>query len=269
MTKFVSIFFITCTLIFGSLTIQVWAQEKKSDEWEVIVVPYLWAISLNGDAGIKGRPAKVDAGFKDVVENSKSILGFEGVLEVRKGKWGAFVDGTYLDIKLDTVEVRRLEADLRSQMGILKFGAAYRVVTKSLADVPGGSPGYAEQKFWLDVVAGGRYTYLKNKLDLSLGPLSGSPSLTKDWVDPFVGLRTSVDLTRKVRFSAEGNLGGFGAGSDISAEVYGVLGYKFTAFNQELEVLGGYRGLYQDYTDGRFTWKMWLHGPITGLKVAF
>jgi hypothetical protein len=51
------------------------------------------------------------------------------------------------------------------------------------------------------------------------------------------------------------------------------LGYHVEPFGLNGTLFGGYRGLYQDYTDGsgrnKFEWNMTLHGPVLGLAVTF
>src|SRR3974377_596587 len=49
------------------------------------------------------------------------------------------------------------------------------------------------------------------------GPLIlGTFEQTKQWVDPIVGLKLKKNLTSKWHFSIEGDIGGFGAGSDFA-----------------------------------------------------
>jgi hypothetical protein len=53
-----------------------------------------------------------------------------------------------------------------------------------------------------------------------------------------------------------------------------LLGYRFGLFGEDnARVVGGYRAMYQDYTDGsgdnKFEWDVTLHGPILGLSIEF
>jgi hypothetical protein len=54
--------------LFSSLAPAVAAEEKPDEQsdWEVQVVPYLWAISMNGNAMVKGQEADVDVSFSDI-----------------------------------------------------------------------------------------------------------------------------------------------------------------------------------------------------------
>lgn len=257
------------------------ADESEDQGWQFIVTPYVWVVGLEGDLTIKGRTADVDASFLDIIRNSDSIFGFLGNFEVRKGRWGAFVDGTYLDLESDTVRFGPVSSDAKVKVALISFGASYRLAEWSLADAPGGDPSYAGQKMVVDFYAGGRYTSLDGTLDANInltpGPLNlsagrkfkGSP----DWVDPIFGLRTTTEVFPKIKLLLAGDIGGFGAGSDFTWHADGLLGYDFSLFSKKSTVWAGYRALYQDYETGsgrnRFEWKMTMHGPVTGLSIHF
>ena len=120
----------------------------------------------------------------------------------------------------------------------------------------------------LDPYLGGRYFYLDTEISGS-GPaadLQGSES----WLDPFVGVRTVCDLTSHWNLMVGGNIGGFGVGSDLSAEGLAAIGYRFH-FSRKVtgNVLAGYRAFYQDYSHQNFTYDATLHGPIFGLDITF
>ncbi|MGD8962308.1 MAG: hypothetical protein PVH43_07320, partial [Desulfobacterales bacterium] len=83
------------------------------------------------------------------------------------------------------------------------------------------------------------------------------------------------DLSEHWTLSLLGNVGGFGVGSDFTWETLGGIGYRFRLFSKEnnARAVGGYRAVYQDYTDGsgndKFEWDVTLHGPILGLVIEF
>ncbi len=257
------------------------ANTSDDSEWEFIVTPYVWVVGLQGDLTVKGRTADVDASFFDILEHSDSVFGFLGNVEVRKGRWGAWVDGTYLSGTSETAKLGPLSIDADVEVAFVSFGAYYRLAEWSLADAPGGGPSYSGQKRAVDFYAGGRYTSLDTKIDanvnLTPGPLNLSAGRkfkkSPDWVDPIFGLRTITDVFPNVKLLLAGDIGGFGAGSDFTWHADGLLGYDFTLFSKKSTVWAGYRALYQDYKNGsgnnRFEWKMTMHGPVTGLSIHF
>ena len=50
------------------------------------------------------------------------------------------------------------------------------------------------------------------------GPLSVNPSADKDrgWVDPIIGFSAGIDVTKHWALTVEGDIGGFGVGSDCT-----------------------------------------------------
>ena len=64
----------------------------------------------------------------------------------------------------------------------------------------------------------------------------------------------------------KGDVGGFGAGSDISYSGYGLVKY---AFSPGKEGIAGYKALYQDYKEGDFEWDVTWHGPLVGVSWTF
>ena len=278
MANWVTLFIVTFGVAVGAFGNTAWAGNSNSDHWEVVVAPYVWAVSLNGDVTVRGRTAKVDASFRDILKSSDSIFAFQGIVEARKGKWAVFVDGTYMALEAKTGTVGLVSVDTTTQLALVEFGALYRLREYSLAEAPGGSLANKDQKVVVDFLAGARYMNLDAEIDLIAGPFSPSPGRivsggSKDWVDAVVGLRSIIDVTQKVQLLVRGDIGGFNGGSDLTWKAQGLLGYQFTLFDRKAEVWGGYRALYQDFTDGTgvrtFEWNMLLHGPLTGLSIKF
>jgi hypothetical protein len=87
---------------------------------------------------------------------------------------------------------------------------------------------------------------------------------TKEWVDPFVGLRGRFNLTDRFYLTARGDVGGFGVGSDLAWNLFGALGYQWSnRCSTEL----GYRHLVVDYRDGGFVYDTKTSGLFMGLTI--
>lgn len=92
---------------------------------------------------------------------------------------------------------------------------------------------------------------LANKIEQALRDnIPTSLSATKDWVDPFVGVRGYYHLTDRLYGVAKADIGGFGISSDLAWQVYGAVGYKLSK-RTTLEL--GYKYMAVDYTSGGFT----------------
>jgi hypothetical protein len=247
-----------------------WASDSTSDEWTFRVTPYLWAVGMDGDVGLGRATTSVSDSFIDIMQDSDSVMAFMGDFSASKGRWSFFVTPTWAKLGSDDESIGPIKADVTETITIIGFGTKYRVAEWSLADVPGGSPEWANQMVSFDVLAGARYTHLKIELDFDR---IGSQDKSKDWVDPFIGGVTQIGLTDKLFLKARADVGGFGVGSDVTWNAFGLLGYHVEPFGLNGTLFGGYRGLYQDYTDGsgrnKFEWNMTLHGPVLGLAVTF
>lgn len=86
------------------------------------------------------------------------------------------------------------------------------------------------------------------------------------WFDPIIGVRGQVNLTRWLFLAAQGDVGGFGAGSQIAWNVQTTIGVNFTR-----NIFGeiGYRYMYVDYTNGGFVYDMNSFGLYSGIGVRF
>lgn len=97
--------------------------------------------------------------------------------------------------------------------------------------------------------------------------ISKSPvSASKEWVDPFVGLRGRCDIWEDWYLAARGDVGGFGVSSELTWNLYGALGYQITE-RTSLEL--GYRYLSVDYQSGDFIYDMAVKGPFVGVHIEF
>jgi len=78
-----------------------------------------------------------------------------------------------------------------------------------------------------DVLGGARVWSLTTELD-PVGGLADPLSFTDDmaWVDPIVGARARVNLSDAFYVTGWGMIGGFGAGSKLTWDVMGALGYE-------------------------------------------
>jgi hypothetical protein len=256
---------VVATLIMTALAGAVQAGEPDTEGgWEFAIVPYMWALGLDGDVTVRGQKSDVDASFGDIWD----VLNFAAMAEfdARKGRFGFFLNPMYAALEADnTVSGVKVEADM--DMFIGSFGGYYQLGPYPLTDTAGsGKPAVT-----IKPLIGGRYTDLETTLDFKgIAKLRGS----QDWLDPIVGVRTIWVLSERWSFGAAGNLGGFGLGSDFAWEAWGLFAYRFSLFGEDnAQFLFGYRTLYQDYEDGhgarKFEYDATMHGPLVGLSIGF
>lgn len=125
------------------------ATEPAGPDLRLELTPWIWAMSIDGDLTIGERTAAVDADFVEVLENSDSLIGLAGRLELWYGRVGAFVDGAYARIGVDDIPTQRGTVDVETEIAIVDFAVQYRLV-----QAPGGAEG-SGRGLTLDLYAGG------------------------------------------------------------------------------------------------------------------
>jgi len=86
------------------------------------------------------------------------------------------------------------------------------------------------------------------------------------WFDPYVGLRGRYNFNKVFYTAGRGEIGGFGAGSDLMWEVEGVIGINLThcIFTEV-----GYRALSVDYENDGLLFDTITHGPQITTGITF
>ncbi|MFZ3374142.1 MAG: hypothetical protein WA183_01135 [Chthoniobacterales bacterium] len=96
--------------------------------------------------------------------------------------------------------------------------------------------------------------------------LNRSFSLTEYWFDPYIGIGGRYKLTKAFYVTAKVDVGGFGAGSDITTQASGAIGCQVTRrIYSEL----GFRYLYVDYNSDGFLYKTSTYGPQITTGITF
>lgn len=241
------------------------AQPEIQDQqrWRVIFSPYVWGASLNGRAGLLGHNTDVNVPFREIFDNLD--MTFMGNVEVNNGTMGFYIDGQYVKTSQDE-NLRSNELALDITTTTLMGGVYYRVYEKQLE----GTTLYGDQRvFAIEPTIGVRWTQLK--ADLEIGPLNARRKT--DWTDPFIGTRVFYDINDRWNIFAEADIGGFGAGTELSANGQIYLGYRTLVFDVPTTFRVGYRALYQNYKDNdlveKFKYDVTQHGPVVGFSVSF
>ncbi|MCL7996854.1 hypothetical protein M8994_01185 [Brucella sp. 21LCYQ03] len=236
---------------------------QDQQRWRVIFSPYVWGASLTGNAGLLGASTSVDVPFKDILNNLD--MSFMGNIEITNGTYGAYFDGQYTKTSQDEdVLGRQLGLDITSTT--LAGGVFYRIYQHDLD----GLTYYGRQRvFAIEPTAGIRWTQIKAKLNVD----PYSETRQANWTDPFIGTRILYDIGERWNISAEADIGGFGAGTKLSANGQIYLGYRTRIFDIPTIWRVGYRALYQDYRDNdgleNFKYDVTQHGPVVGWSMQF
>lgn len=172
---------------------------EEGSEFTFILSPYVWIPSVTGDVGLgtQGLPLNLDAGdLLDVFELGGLVRG-----EVRHASgWGVSAD--YIFANLGTgFDILIGDADADIDAGILELAVIRRF--ESGADA-------------IDVYAGIRRWDADVDVAFQTFLFSGNVAVGDQWTDPLVGVRYLHPVSPRWRLIAQGDVGGFGAGSEFS-----------------------------------------------------
>jgi hypothetical protein len=246
-------------IMFGT-PIHAWADDAVDlgprDEWSFHISPYVWAAGLEGTvAAVPGLPSiEVDASFKDILENLD--LAAMAFVELRYGKIAGYADIIYTKVTADAETPAQLLFDnieVESTLFIGTFGAAYR-------------PLEAEEGF-LDLLMGARAWSVDTRLNIDGGTLNDQEiEDNQNWVDPVIGVKGLLNVGAGFYLNGFAHVGGFGAASDLTWDVFGGIGYQF---NDTISAVAGYRHLEVDYDHGGFIFDVEMSGPVIGAIIRF
>lgn len=225
---------------------------SSGDEWEFVFTPYGWAAGLDGTVGIGNATAEMDLSFSDILDDLQ--IGAMGHFEARKGRWAFLFDGLWLKLE-----------DGADTPGPLFGGADVEVEELRLAGLL--SYRVLEGPTTIDLLAGASYFSIEADLELVPGRLAGRKVGTSaDWVDPVVGFHLRHELSEQWFTMLRGEIGGFGAGSDLTWQVMGGVGYRTS---DTTSVFLGYRHLAIDYSKHDFVFDTETSGFILGVNFSF
>lgn len=246
--------------------------QVNSPNWALQITPYMWAAGLDGHISPfrRGPTIGVEKSFSDVLENL-NIGGFVNIW----GRYDRFVfsgDIMYVDTT-DSHGAGPLPAFTIPGVGAIPPGGNIdaKVDTKQFtATLMGGYRVIDRPQFTLDVLGGARFWHISNDVTLtgSLGGMSGSVSYDESfgWIDPLVGLRAFLPLTEKLSLQGQADVGGFGAGSDLTWSALATVNY---VVSDRLSASVGYKVMDVDYDHNGHVYDTRLSGPVLGMTFRF
>lgn len=249
---------------------------SEPSPWSFEVIPFMWLPEVQGKISTRGFSAAVDVDFDklfDLLGNGDLFAG-GGHFEARYDRFSFFVDafgGTVRPTSNVTVGTmqRQGTADVTINFTFVEFGPAYRVL-----DWPRDGAG---RPITIDLLTGGRFMYFYQSIDLQGGAgfFQGSAKATSSWVDPFVGGRFSVPLVGDLDCIFRGDIGGFGAGSQLAWNVIGGFQYAlpWEPWGAQTSLIAVYKALDFDYETGSgpksIVADLDFRGPALGLGFRF
>jgi hypothetical protein len=270
-----------------------YAEPAPASGWQFRLTPYAWMINVNGDVTARGQTVDINQDFFQIAEESDSLLAWMSSFEARKGKVAFFTDLVWLDLGFPgSIDVRkspfarfpqvvvgvRGDAQVDYESTIVQSGFAYEVARWQSAperytaiDLV-GSARYWNQDLSLSLNLTGTLEAKLEKLGIKINRsrrVAIARANDLEWVDPVVGVRVRHQMAPGKELRLDGDIGGFGAGSEFSWQAVGVYSFQAQCLGTPLRADIGYRALYVDYSEnGKFGengLNVVQHGPVMGV----
>lgn len=230
------------------------AQITPDDQWHVAVTPYLWFPGMHGTVGIQGRDASVHASAGDVLSHFR--FGLAGTTELQRKR---------LVVPIDFMWVR-LQADKSLPFPDVGAESANVKIAELLMTPEVGFRAIDKGKLKIDALTGFRYWHVGQSMSFSPGDLGLNASGSLNWVDPLVGGRIQLALSPKIVLNILGDVGGWGAGSQLQYQAVGLIGYRL---KPRWTLLAGYRYLDVDYRNNGNVFDVAMPGTAWGVTYTF
>ena len=215
------------------------AQYDYNDRLQLEFAPYVWLTTLNGDLTLNGSTRHVNFTYDDFFKYSN--LGLSGHVEVKKRSWALIFDWLYVDL---------IKNPTYTESSLGEISLAIRLSEN------------------LEIIGGGRYF----KSEIEYRYIDDPDKLTKDeksWVDPIIGGRYTMNLTKHIMFNFRGDVGGFGIGSNLQWNIAAGIGYRLS----NITFMAAYRIWYANYETGSgenlFVYDMTTSGPGLTMVIHF
>lgn len=128
---------------------------KDPNGWGFVLEPYVWAMGLDGNVGVKGLPAShVNSSARTVLQHLDWGIFARG--EIRKGRWGLLADGYYAALSASATPSNKIydSANVGLQQSLVSLALAYRIID--------------DRRGYLDLYAGARYNFIGSQFNSSL-----------------------------------------------------------------------------------------------------
>lgn len=222
------------------------AQERK-----VQITPYVWGVGIGGSlTPLRGGPTlDFDEGLSDVLADLDSAFFLSGYARFDR------------IVVLGDISASRSSRDAR--VPVLGLPVKGRVEQRSIT-LAAGYRVLQQPALSIDVLGGLRHWRFEAGARTPLPGLAGDIDLA--FTDPILGARTNIRLADRWSLIAHADLGGFGAGSDVTAQAVATVNWQAS---DALFLSLGYRHLYLDYDDDGRAFDVHFSGPLAGVTLQF
>lgn len=221
------------------------------------VTLYGWLTALDAEVDTNGPLGTVSTSMsaKDILQDLNVAVMAAG--EVHYGRFALLQDFVYADLgmKGNLSGPFASKTDVDTTLFISTTALGYRAL---------------DRDGWLvEPYAGARYVSLETDVKVFGGGPAGLASAASsdlDWWDPVIGVRARAPITEKLSAGGFADIGGFGAGSKFTWEVFAGLDYAFT---DRIGGTAGFRYLSIDHEEDGTELNLDIYGPVLGITFSF
>jgi hypothetical protein len=236
------------TLFFSS--------QAFSAPWTFEIVPYLWAINMNGRVSVGPKTIHIDEDFSELLKQFDT--GGMIYTTAHKDNFGLYFNGIYASLS-NSGEVDDITASGRNKFGILGGGISYIVFHRELS---------AERSMTLEPYLGLRYTFNNTTIDV----LNLTFRKNVHWTDPVIGFQFTYGFNKVWAAQLSGDIGGTNTSTHYSYSTSALVHYQAKSWKHVKTYLG-YRLLDQHYQTGEnasfYDWDVKIFGPVIGVGFEF
>lgn len=246
--------------LFSSLA---FADDQAEEGWEFMLTPYLWAAGLNASIGAGEVSVPVDLSPGDILDKLQFAVPIH--FNLKKGRWGAFLDYLYMNVGEDDIAVELpgpvaipIAADFRYKVNMFELAGAYRIA--------------GTREHGLEAFVGLRSMSHKAELEIrGGGPLQEQwgGDYKQSWTDLMLGFRYNLVFSRKWIWAVRGDIAGIS--SKLTFNIMANIGYRLS---RTFDIFLGYRYLdinYDNDKEGRehFKFDGYMNGFKLGINIRF
>jgi hypothetical protein len=234
-----------------------------------VVAPYVWIPGTYGEITAFGNTSQVNIDTSDILSQLHNANGaLQLHLESGVGNVGMILDANIMRLSADkAVAAGSFNLDL--QQTLIEGLGLYRILE---LPADGGMP---QQKYSVDLLAGGRYynffngiTFTPFNPSLPAIPLGQSGT----WVDLVIGARGRAPIVTGLDAFLRTDFGGFGLGTSSTLAWNLIAGIDWHA-TEHGSFLAGYRVLAIDESQGtgvsKFAFNARMQGPFIALALLY
>ncbi len=228
--------------------------QSSDSRWEFSIAPYFWLANVNATVQMGELPLPVEADLGDLLNVVKFAASLHA--EARKDRWGIFTDVTYFklgtEVSVDRQLTGQTDADIDFDHFQGRLAGTYDVLPCD--------------RQALDLVAGVRLVHQDSETAITGDVLNDDLAFSETWVDPIVGLRYWVRPGGPWMLNVNGDIGGFGVGSEFAWSAGGGVGYSVS---RTVDLLLEYRAYDFDYDNGESGLDRYgFDGALYGLMIG-